>query len=148
MKCPNEQYISIAAALQSAGKEAAQSIWVGLPEFIFDAPEPVLIDNYVEKTIDQLIKAGFTGDNILLAAHSLGGVMAQKYAKENNDQIKGLMLMGSVLARDDHSLNADGTTHFDFPVPTLTMGGTKDGLMRITRMAEAYYHQVENIETT
>jgi hypothetical protein len=48
------------------------------------------------------------------------------------------MLMGSVLARDDHSLNADGTTHFDFPVPTLTMGGTKDGLMRITRMAEAY----------
>ena len=55
--------------------------------------------------------------------------------------------MGSVLTRDNHSLNKDGTTHFDYPVPTLTLGGTKDGLMRISRMAEAYYHQIDNIET-
>lgn len=55
--------------------------------------------------------------------------------------------MGSVLTRDNHSLNADGTTHFNYPVPTLTLGGTKDGLMRVTRMAEAYYHQIDNIES-
>lgn len=54
--------------------------------------------------------------------------------------------MGSALMRDHHELNADGTTHFNYPVPTLTLGGTKDGLMRVSRMAEAYYHQVENIE--
>jgi hypothetical protein len=48
--------------------------------------------------------------------------------------------MGSVLTRDNHSLNSDGTTHFDYTVPTLTLGGTKDGLSRITRVAEAYYH--------
>ena len=82
----------------------------------------------------------------MLAADSLGGVMSQKYAKSNKDTIKGQILMGSVLTRDNHTLNKDGSTHFDFPVPTLTMGGTKDGLMRISRMAEAYYHQIENIE--
>lgn len=54
--------------------------------------------------------------------------------------------MGSVLTRDTHSLNSDGSTHFDYPVPTLTLGGTKDGLLRITRMAESYYHQIDNIE--
>jgi predicted alpha/beta hydrolase family esterase len=76
----------------------------------------------------------------LLAAHSLGGVMAQKFSKDNSSLIKGQILMGSVLTRDNHSLNKDGTTHFYYPVPTLTLGGTKDGLMRISRMAEAYYH--------
>ena len=81
-----------------------------------------------------------------MAAHSLGGVMSQKYAKKNADKIKGSVLMGSVLLREDHSINADGTTHFDYPVPTLTIGGTKDGLLRISRLAESYWHQIENIE--
>lgn len=146
MRCPNEQYITMATALQAAGHEMGQNIWVGIPEFIFDAPEPFLIDNYVEKAIEGIRKAGFTGDNIMLAAHSLGGVMAQRYAEANSDLIKGQILMGSVLTRGHHTLNPDGSTHFDYPVPTLTLGGTKDGLMRITRMAEAYYHQIENIE--
>ena len=146
MQCPQEQYTTMALSLQSEGKAAGQSIWVGIPEFLFDAPEPVLIDHYVEDTISQLKKAGFSGDNIILAAHSLGGVMSQKYAKDHTDTIKGQILMGSVLTRDLHTLNTDGSTHFNYPVPTLTIGGTKDGLMRISRMAEAYYHQIENIE--
>jgi predicted alpha/beta hydrolase family esterase len=105
-----------------------------------------LIDHYVNSTLKELVKAGFTGENILLAAHSLGGVMSQKYIKKNADKIKGQILMGSVLTRDQHSLNSDGSTHFDYPTPTLTLGGTKDGLMRVSRMAEAYYHQIDNIE--
>lgn len=28
---------------------------------------------------------GFTGDNIVIAGHSLGGVMAQNYAESNTD---------------------------------------------------------------
>ena len=43
--------------------------------------------------------------------------------------------MGSVLLRDNHSINDDGTTHFDYDVPTLTLGGTKDCLMRESRLA-------------
>lgn len=81
-----------------------------------------------------------------MAGHSLGGVFAQQYATKNADTIQGLMLMGSVLERGNHKINDDGTTHFNFNVPTLTMGGSKDGLMRITRVAESWYHQVENIE--
>jgi len=54
--------------------------------------------------------------------------------------------MGSVLLRDNHSINDDGTTHFDYNVPTLTLGGTKDGLMRVSRLAEAYWHSQVNIE--
>jgi pimeloyl-ACP methyl ester carboxylesterase len=50
--------------------------------------------------IKDLKNAGFTGDKIVLAGHSLGGVMAQKYAKKNADKIKAQVLMGSVIARD------------------------------------------------
>jgi len=42
----------------------------------------------VDDTIKKIKEAGFTGDQILIAGHSLGGVMAQKYAG-SNDQIKG-----------------------------------------------------------
>ena len=72
--------------------------------------------------------------------------MSQKYANKHSDTIKGQILMGSVLLRDNHSINDDGSTHFDYDVPTLTLGGTKDGLMRVTRLTEAYWHSHENIE--
>ena len=55
--------------------------------------------------------------------------------------------MGSVLLRSTHELNDDGTTHFNYDVPTLTLGGTKDGLMRVSRLTEAYWHQAKNIES-
>jgi hypothetical protein len=32
-------------------------------------------------------------------------------------------------------------------VPTLTIGGTKDGIARISRIAESFWHQHENIES-
>jgi hypothetical protein len=55
--------------------------------------------------------------------------------------------MGSVLTRDKRSIQDDGTTHYDYDVPTLTIGGTKDGLMRISRVAESYWHSYTNIES-
>ena len=62
---------------------------------------------------------------------------------------KGQILMASSLLRDSRSVQeSDGTTLFDYNTPTLTMGGTKDGLMRITRVAESYYHQVANIDSS
>ena len=72
--------------------------------------------------------------------------MAQNYANKNTDVIKGQILMGSVILRGNHSINEDGTTHFDYDVPTLTLGGTKDGLMRVSRLAEAYWHSEINVE--
>jgi len=112
---------------------------------LFSVPEPLLIDKYVTSTIEEIRNSGFTGDNIFLAAHSLGGVMIQNYAADH-PEIKGSVLMGSVLLRSNHNLQSSGKTLFDYPSPVLTLGGTKDGLLRVTRVAEAYYHQVENID--
>ena len=59
---------------------------------------------------------------------------------------KGQILMGSVLLRDTRSVQTtDGSTLYNYSVPTLTVGGSKDGLMRLSRVAESYWHQVTNI---
>ena len=146
--CEPEAYTTLATEIQSQGKDNGQKIWVGLPKFILDVPEPILIDKYVSDTLKELANAGFTGDQVLIAGHSLGGVMSQDYAQKNKDTIKGQILMGSVLLRTAREINDDGTSHFNYDVPTLTLGGTKDGLMRVTRLTEAYWHQIKNIEDT
>lgn len=56
--------------------------------------------------------------------------------------------MGSVLERKQRSINDDGTTNFNYDVPTLTLSGEKDGLMRVTRGVEAYWHQETNIQSS
>jgi len=101
--------------------------------------------NYIEN-------AGFTGGNWFLAGHSLGGLMTQDFLRQKHDEhkadpsvFKGQILISSVLQRETREIQPDGTTKFLFPTPTLTVGGTKDGLMRITRVAESYYHSWENI---
>mmetsp|Transcript_6869 Transcript_6869/g.9062 ORF Transcript_6869/g.9062 Transcript_6869/m.9062 type:complete len:323 (-) Transcript_6869:447-1415(-) len=93
--------------------------------------------------------AGFSGDNLFLAGHNLGGVMTQYYLSEKSPDytFKGQILLGSVMLRQYRSIQTDGTTLFDFPTSTLTIGGTKDGVTRITRVAEAYWHQVKNINS-
>jgi hypothetical protein len=145
MSCDNAAYQTIAAEVQRQGAEKGQRIWIGLPDFIFDAPSPILIDHYVTDTIKELVKEGFTGDNYVMAGHSLGGVMAQNYADKNADTFKAQVLMGSVLTRDQRSIDSDGTSKYDYKVPTLTIGGTKDGLMRISRVAESFWHSHVNI---
>jgi hypothetical protein len=62
--------------------------------------------------------------------------------------IKGLILEGSVLLRGTRKVQEDGKTKFNLNLPTLTLCGELDGLMRITRCAEAYYHQIENIDAS
>merc|ERR1719285_1569126 len=148
MQCNNSAHEDIASVVQYYGEKVGQKIWVGIPEFVFDVPEPILIDYYVEETITSLRKAGFTGDHILIGAHSLGGVMSQNYVNSHKDIIKGQFLMGSVLTRDKRKIQKNGTSHYNYDVPTLTIGGTKDGLMRISRVAEAFWHSYVNIDGT
>ena len=71
--------------------------------------------------------------------------MSQNYLKDHIG-ISGLMLMGSVLLRNTRSISATGTTLFNFETPTLTMQGTKDGILRVSRGAESYWHSVTNID--
>lgn len=73
--------------------------------------------------------------------------MTQDYMSkaDNVDKFKGQILMSSALMRDRRSIQEDGTTLFDYFVPTLTLGGTRDGLFRVTRIAESFWHQERNI---
>lgn len=61
--------------------------------------------------------------------------MVQDYVAQKPDpSVKAVVLYGDCLDR-----NYTNTTLIKFPVPSLAVGGEKDGLMRISRMAEAYY---------
>ena len=70
------------------------------------------------------------------------------YKGPDPSMFKGQILMSSVLLRSTRSIDKDsGSTVYDYSHPTLTIGGSKDGLMRITRVAESYWHQVTNISS-
>ena len=111
-----------------------------------DTPNPVVINGDIKTALKDLAEAGYTGDKVVVAGHSLGGVFAQSWAQSHHEDVDGLMLMGSGMQRSNHELNEDGTTHWNWDVPTLTINGTKDGLYRISRVAEGWWHQYKNIE--
>ena len=74
---------------------------------------------------------------LYLLAHSLGGVMSQSYVASEYHGIDSLVLYGATLLRSYRSKT--------LAVPTLTLDGDLDGLMRVTRQAEAYHHQVSKL---
>lgn len=114
---------------------------MGITDFVFDTPEPVLIEKYVQSALQGIHDAGFTGDEQYIAAHSLGTVMVQDYLLKSPKLFKGQVMMGGSLMRNKRSNdNSTGLTFFDYPVPTLVLAGNKDGLYRITRNAESYWH--------
>lgn len=95
---------------------------------------------------DGLKKAGASGD-IFVAAHSLGTVMAQNYTIKHASNYKGQIFMGGSLLRSmRENNNQTGHSHMVHPLPTLVLAGAKDGLYRISRNAESYWHQVQNID--
>jgi hypothetical protein len=65
-----------------------------------------------------------------------------KYKQWN---IIGLALMGSAIERKFISIQEDGTSKVDFSMPIFTLSGELDGLMRISRVAEQFYHTNKNI---
>jgi len=50
---------------------------------------------------------------------------------------------GGILRKYRTNVNETGNTSFG-SIPTLTISGTKDGLYRISRGAEGYFHGVQN----
>lgn len=147
MECQPEAYKTIASEFQSVAAEQGYKAWVGMPEFLFDVPQPLTIDSTVRGMVDKIKQAGWPGDKIYLAAHSLSGVFSQDYARDNKDLVEGAILMGSVLLRKQREIQDDGKTSFKgFDIPVLTLVGEKDGLLRISRGAESFWHQHVNIK--
>jgi len=98
------QYISIAQEFQAQAAKDGLAAWVGIPEFTFSTPNPHEVKTHIDDAVNFLKQAGFTGDSWFLAAHSLGGVMTQKYLNSNTNNFLGQILMSSVLLRETHSI--------------------------------------------
>ena len=141
---PSERYSLIAKAIQACAPDLA--IWVGIPKFIGDSPIPRETELVINQAIRHLKQEGMpqTG-NLFFVAHSVGGIAIQKYLKSFPNVAKGQILMGSFLDKLYLSdLDDQGRTIIQYPVPTLTIGGTLDGLARITRIAVAFWYQQIN----
>ena len=126
-----KQYLPL---MQEAQKASPFAVWVGIPEFAFDFPEPLDISGGVNRILQSMRDSGMKTSKIVFAAHSLGGTMLQDYLNNNQQAGIGQILLGSYLLRKYRTV--------PYPVPTLTIGGELDGLSRVTRIMEAYYHRI------
>ncbi len=141
---PIERYRPVSEAIQAAAADL--QIWVGIPQFIGECPTFRETGLAIDKVLSEMEQAGMPPtENLFFIAHSLGGIAIQKYLKSFPELAKGQILMGSFLNKWYLSdLNDRGQTIIQFPVPTLTIGGTLDGLARITRIAAAFWYQQIN----
>ena len=126
-----QQYLPL---VQEAQKASPFAVWVGIPDFAFDIPEPFDISGGIDRILQSMKDSGMTTSDIVFAAHSLGGVMLQDYLNNNKEAGIGQILLGSFLLRKYRNAS--------YPVPTLTIGGELDGLCRVTRIMESYYHRI------
>jgi len=114
-------------------------MWVGIPGFLIDTPDPLEIEQAIERTISAMRTQGMTTDKIVFTAHSLGGIFLAEYLKNHPEKAIAGVLMGSFLERKRFTITDQGLFQIDMPIPILTLAGEMDGLARVFRMAEAYY---------
>lgn len=127
-----EQYVPLFKAVQEA--TTSYSVWVGIPQFFADIADPLTIAKDVDKILSAMRAEGMSSESLFLAGHSLGGAVVQGYVAGNSKNVHGQILMGATLLRKYRNET--------YPVPTLTMGGELDGLNRVTRIMEEYFHRM------
>ena len=127
-----DKYLPLAKEIQTA---SPYSLWVGIPNFWLDVPQPLDLSKGISRIMQAFKTAGMNSSaKVFFAAHSLGGVMVQDYVFANSNATSGQILMGSFIERKYRNKT--------YPVATLTVGGEIDGLCRVTRLMESYYHQI------
>lgn len=132
---PCERYVPLSQKIQA--KLPSNKVWVSIPSVILELPFEFTTNLAVSSAIKDLQNAGFAQDSpIYIMGHSLGGMAAADWGLSHVSQIKGIITLGSYLDRKYRDQ--------DLGVPVLMIGGELDGLSRITRFAEEYYHRVLN----
>ena len=127
-----DQYVPLARAIQDA---CSESLWVGIPEFLADIAEPLVLSKGIAKVLQVMSSQGMKSDvKVFFGGHSLGGAVLQDYVKNNAKSATAQILMGSFLLRKHRNDS--------YPVPTMAIGGELDGLNRVSRMMEEYYHRI------
>ena len=125
------QYVPLAQSIQNASN---YSLWVGIPEFDGDMIVPIDPSGGITRILSSMRSTGMTATSVFFAGHSLGGAVLQAYVYNEAKDALGQMLLGSFLKRSYRNVT--------YPVPTMTIGGELDGLARVTRIMEEYYHRV------
>ena len=135
---PTAGYRSVAEAIQNATE---LPVWVGVPQFLLDEPSPIQLSSKIRDSLHSMTAHGMAANRTLLLAHSLGGVFAQQHVMGGGSpKVDALALYGSTILRKYR--NNDNVS-----TPILTLDGTLDGLLRVTRQAEAWWHQVGKVKS-
>jgi hypothetical protein len=144
---PNSAYIPLMKALQNASAPE-YSVYVSIPSFLLDCPNPPQISSKIagaRKALFAAMPNATTDTKVIGFAHSLGAVFLQDYVFKNAKDFSAQFLTGASLGRKYRN-GSVGTS--SYPVPTMAIDGTLDGLYRVTRQAETYYHQVLHPSST
>jgi hypothetical protein len=72
---PVQGYAPVAEQIQKVAAENGLRAFVSIPAFLLDTPEPLQTGSKFNEGLTEIKGLGFTGDNVFLAGHSLGGVM-------------------------------------------------------------------------
>ncbi|KAI6653218.1 hypothetical protein LOD99_3743 [Oopsacas minuta] len=140
---PADKYTDLLKEVQS---RATSALWIAIPEFTLNMPNPLEIQEKIENMKEEIAKH-VKVEKYFYAGHSLGGYMLSEFVRKNSKDLSAIILMGSFLTRDVTRLSwPDGEYIIDYPVNVLTVGGELDGMCRVTRMAEAYYKQQVNVK--
>lgn len=138
-KVSNDKYVPLLQKTQDKllQPENKINLWISIPEFIDNTPNPLFIKKKISSSINLLHQKGLPKNSKLLySGHSLGGAFLVNYLySENKNNSTHVILLSSFITNK----------YSNFDNKILTISGELDGLCRITRMAENYYHGNTNM---
>lgn len=133
---PN-QYRSLATSTQDASEQA---LWFIVPDIPLGVPNPLTVNHSIRNAVECLRKMGFSGEKIFVGGHSLGAAFLLEQLDQDSqlrDSVSGVIHFGSFPSRIQHN---SWTSDPKLLLPTLTVVGDQDGLVRTSRIAEALHY--------
>ena len=124
-----ESYVDLGKKIIS---QSSQNIWIAITDFPGNFPNPIQMTGKIKWVRQLVAEKGqtFVDQQVFVAGHSLGGIMAAPSVKEL--KIGGLIHLASYLPQSKVAGNQQLS---EFPTPVLTIGGTRDGLTRASFIA-------------
>lgn len=143
---PPESYVPLLTHIQEACRVNGIALHAVAVQSPYDIP-PINLLNSIKSAVHMLDKTKMEKyAPIFLAGHSLGGAIIQDILKGDQlrkvldgRRVRGAVFLSSVLRR---KFRPSHNGSFVPDLPTLTVTSTRDGLLRLSRSAEAFYHAV------
>ena len=145
-------YLPLMTQMQNAAYSYSTTpVWVGIPNFENDLSAKRNVSDVVDRIIQTMMVRGLNSRSpIFMAVHSQGyATLVQEYIVRNFQRLsdlKGLILLGAFLDRSYRSSDHNRP----YPLPTFTVGAELDGVCRVSRIMEEFYHLIytaDNIST-